>query len=91
MSWHFIDWVGFAGGLFFLIAFWRISIGKWTGRSIWYELDNLLGALLMSVYAFKKGAYVSIGLNIVWGAVAIFGVTSWAERRLQRQKKSRHK
>jgi len=74
------------GGLLFLLAFWRTSIGKWTGKSLWYELDNLLGAVLMSFYAYKKGAFVNIGLNIVWGTVAIFGVTSWAERRLHRKK-----
>jgi hypothetical protein len=86
MHWHFIDWVGFIGGILFLFAFWRTSIGKWTGRSLWYELDNLLGAILMSIYAYKKGAYVNIGLNLVWGVVAIRGVTSYAERRMHRKK-----
>lgn len=78
----FIDWVGIFGGVMFLVAFWRTSIGKWTGKSLWYELDNLIGAVCMSIYAFSKGAFISIALNAVWAIVAIRGVTSLAERRL---------
>lgn len=71
--------------LLVLFSFYRTSIGKWTGKSMWYELDNLFGALLMGVYAFSKGAYVNIVLNIVWGAVALRGVTTLAERRMSRK------
>ena len=75
------DLIGIIGGLLFLFGFYRTSIGKWTGKSIWYELDNLAGALLMSVYAFHKQAYISIFLNVVWALVAFKGVTAYAERR----------
>jgi hypothetical protein len=81
----FIDYVGIAGGLLVLFSFYRTSIGKWTGKSMWYELDNLFGALFMAIYAFSKGAYVSIFLNLVWGAVALRGVTTLAERRMSRK------
>ena len=82
----FMDWVGIAGGGLFLLAFWRTSIGKWTGKSLWYELDNFGGAVLMSIYAYSKGAYISIALNLVWAVVAFRGVTSWTERRLHRKR-----
>lgn len=80
-----IDCIGILGMLLVLFSFYRTSIGKWTGKSMWYELDNLFGALLMGVYAFSKGAYVNIVLNIVWGAVALRGVTTLAERRMSRK------
>jgi hypothetical protein len=83
-SWHFIDYIGLAGGLFFLFGFWRTSIGQWKGTSFWFEFDNLIGALLMSCYAFSKGAFINIGLNIVWGIVALRGVSSLTERRLMK-------
>ena len=86
MKFGFIDWIGLIGGLCFLSAFWRTSIGKWTGKSLWYELDNLAGAALMSIYAYEKTAYISVALNVVWAIVAFRGVTSWAERRVQRQR-----
>lgn len=78
---NFIDAIGVIGGLLFLFAFYRTSIGRWTGKSLWYELDNLLGAVCMSAYAITKGAYVNVALNIVWGIVAFRGLTSIAERR----------
>lgn len=80
MKFGLIDWIGLVGGLCFLSAFWRTSIGKWTGRSLWYELDNLAGGVLMTIYAYEKTAYISVGLNIIWAVVAFRGVTSWAER-----------
>lgn len=83
------DYLGLVGGLLLLFAFWRTSIGRWTGKSLWYELDNLVAAVLLSFYAFSKGAYVNIGLNLIWGIVAFRGVTSWAERRRRSQTRAK--
>lgn len=90
---HFepIDYVGAIGGFMILFAFFRMSIGGWKSTSIWYELDNLIGATLMSVYAFSKSAYVSILLNLVWALVAFRGVSSYAERRMAKMIKEKHK
>lgn len=81
-----MDLVGIAGASVFLFGFWRTSLGKWKGTSFYFELDNLVGAVLMSIYAYSKGAYVSIALNAVWAIVAFKGVSSYAERRLVRSK-----
>ena len=85
---HFtvIDWLGALGGVALLFAFWRTSIGKWTGKSLWYELDNLVAAACLVTYSLNKGAYVSVVVNAVWGVVAFRGVSSWAERRMQRKR-----
>lgn len=89
MHWELIDWAGLVGGLVLLFAFWRTSIGKWTGKSLWYELDNLMAATLLSIYAYGKGAMISVVLNIVWGVVAFRGVTSYSERRNRREHAAR--
>ena len=81
---RFIDYIGIAGACLILFAFFRITIGKWRSNSLWYELDNLLGAAFMVIYAFSKHAYVSIVLNVVWLTVAFIGVSSFAERRMER-------
>ncbi len=81
-----INAIGIAGGLLFLFAFYRTSIGRWTGKSLWYELDNLFGAVLLTIYSFEKTAYVNIVLNLVWGIVAIHGLSSIAERRKPRSR-----
>ena len=89
MHWGIIDWMGLAGGIVLLFAFWRTSIGKWTGKSLWYELDNLIAAVLLSVYAYNKGAVISVFLNFVWGIVAVRGVTSYAERRVWKRARAK--
>lgn len=78
---------GIAGAFCILLGFYRTSIGKWTGRSLWYELDNLLGASLLIVYQLSIGAYVTLVLNVVWVVVAFVGITSIAQRRRGLRKK----
>jgi hypothetical protein len=73
--------VGILGALLILFGFYRTSIGKWTGTSLWYELDNLVGAVMVAVYQVHYHAYISVGVNIVWAAVALRGLTSLRQRR----------
>lgn len=82
-----MDWIGIAGGVVLLLSFWRTSIGKWTGKSLWYELDNFAAAALLLVYSFSKGAFVNVILNGAWAVVAFRGMTSYAERRAQGSRK----
>lgn len=84
MHWQPVDYVGLAGGVILLFAFWRLNSGAWKVRSGWYEIDNIIAALLLTYYAYEKHAYVSIVLNIIWGIVAFHGLNSFAERRLRR-------
>ncbi len=83
--------IGSFGAALILFGFYRTSIGRWTNRSVWYELDNLLGAVLLIIYQLHIGNYVSLVLEIVWAIVAFRGVTSLAERyqHKTRQKRSR--
>ena len=77
---------GIAGASCILLGFYRTSIGKWTGKSLWFEVDNLLGASLLIVYQLSIGAYVTLVLNIVWVIVAFAGITSIVERRRDKRK-----
>lgn len=72
--------IGSLGAALILFGFYRTSIGRWTNRSIWYELDNLLGAILLIIYQLHIRNYISLVLEIVWAIVAFRGVTSLAER-----------
>jgi membrane-bound ClpP family serine protease len=78
---------GLVGASCILLGFYRTSIGKWTGKSFWYELDNLVGASLLIIYQLSIGAYVTLVLNIVWVIVAFAGITSIAQRRRGTRKK----
>lgn len=81
MTFAAVDLIGVAGAAFILFGFFRINSGKWTNKSFWYELDNLVGASLLLTYHFIIRTYPSMVLNIVWIIVAFKGLTSFAERR----------
>ena len=72
--------IGVVGASLILLGFYRTSVGRWTNKSMWYELDNLAGALLLIVYQLHIRNYISLVLEIVWAIVAFRGVTSLAER-----------
>ncbi len=73
--------VGSIGAVLILLGFYRVTIGQWTGKTFWYELDNLVGAVLIGIYQVHHKAYVSVVINIVWAVVAIKGLSSYAVRR----------
>lgn len=84
--------IGSVGAALILFGFYRTSIGRWTNRSMWYELDNLVGASLLIIYQLHIKNYISLVLEVVWAIVAFKGVTSLAERyEKQRRRKARRK
>lgn len=78
--------IGLIGALLILLGFYRISIGRWTGKSFWYELDNLVGAVMAGIYQVHYRAYISVAINVVWAVVALRGLSSYAERRRNKGK-----
>lgn len=87
------DFFGIVGASLILLGFYRITIGKWTRRSVWYELDNLVGACLLMVYQIHHGTYATVVLNVIYAIVAFVGLGSYAQRRALRaqNKKARAK
>lgn len=75
-----VDLIGITGAVLIVFGFVRISLGMWTSKSLWYEVDNLAGASLMIVHEYLIGAYIPMVLSIMWAIVAIKGLTSFAER-----------
>ena len=73
--------IGIIGAILVLFGFYRISIGKWTGKSRLYELDNLVGAVMITIYQLHFRVYVTVVLNIIWAIVALHGLTSYKQRR----------
>ena len=70
--------VGWLGALLVVTAY---AIVTKRGTSVWYHLMNLAGAAGLFVNALHHGALPSTGLNVVWGAIAIWGITTMARTR----------
>ena len=73
--------IGIIGAVLVLFGFYSTSIGKWTGKSRLYELDNLVGAILITIYQWHYRVYVTVVVNIIWAIVALHGLTSYKQRR----------
>lgn len=73
--------IGLIGAILVLFGFYRTSIGKWTGKSKLYELDNFVGATLITIYQIHFRVYITVVLNIIWAIVALHGLTSYSQRR----------
>lgn len=76
-----IELIGFCGALLILFGFYRTSIGQWETDSFWYELDNLVGSILLTAYHILTKTYVVLILNVLWAIVAFRGITAYIERK----------
>ena len=74
-----IDATGWLGAVALLSAYALVSAKKLAGDSLRYQALNLLGGGLLIVNSFYYGAFPSVGVNVVWIAIAI--VTLVAGRR----------
>jgi len=77
----YIDLIGIIGLILFLVAIYRLSIKKWSGKPIWYELDVVGSVVCLGIYSFSKGAFIGIITTIIWGILAIKGLISYKDRR----------
>lgn len=86
----FFNVLGILGIALLLFGFYRVNIGKWSNKSFWYEFDNFLGAMLIISYQLYYHAYVTVAANLVWGAIALWGLFMFAKR-LHAQRKIKKK
>jgi hypothetical protein len=85
----FLNILAVLGSILLLFGFYRVNTGKWTNKSFWYEMDNVIGAILIIVYQIYYHAFVSVVVNIIWGGVAVIGLAAFARRAHRHLKKRR--
>lgn len=66
--------IGWAGSGMILLAYALVSAGKVSPNSKNYQLLNLFGAIGIIINSGVHGAYPSVGLNVVWLFIAIYGL-----------------
>ena len=72
LMWY--DWVGIAGTLAVLVAFFLLQAGKLSGTGIVYQLLNLFGSggVLVSLLGkFNVSVFV---LEALWMAISAYGI-----------------
>ena len=81
--------LGVIGALLLLFGFFRVNNGRWSNKSFWYELDNLIGATLIIVYQIHYHAFVTVIVNAIWAVVAFAGLSVFFHRVRTRRRKHR--
>jgi hypothetical protein len=70
----FVDWAGWSGAALILAAYGLISSGKIQARSPLYQWMNIVGAVGFMINSGWNGAWPSVGLNVVWFGIGIYGL-----------------
>ncbi len=70
-----VEVVGWAGALLILAAYGLLTAGKLTGKSLAYQMMNVVGAAGFIVNGWWHGAIPSTALNVVWLLIGAYA--SW--------------
>lgn len=74
MNLEWYDWVGMAGTLMVLGAFFLLQAGHVHGNRLAYQLLNLFGALGILVSLLGKFNISVFLLEAAWIAVSVYGI-----------------
>lgn len=78
MGLQWFDFVGLAGVLFVLAAFFLLQAGKLGAYSLGYQLANLFGAIFILVSLYHAPNVAAILLQLAWIAISLYGL--WRAR-----------
>lgn len=63
--------IGASGATLILIAFILEQTHRWKDTDLKYDVLNLIGSILLIVYALMLGSYPFLVLNGVWALVSL--------------------
>jgi hypothetical protein len=75
-----IEVAGWAGAALILLAYFLLSIGKLSSRSLAYQAMNLGGATGFVINSWWHGAIPNAAMNVVWAGIAIYSLVRLARR-----------
>jgi hypothetical protein len=71
----FIEVVGWIAALLILTAYGLLSAGKMDGKSVVYQLMNVVGAVGFVINTGYHGAIPSAVLNVIWVGIGVVALT----------------
>lgn len=63
--------IGIAGAALILVFFVLNEYHVLSNESLWYDGGNLLGSLLLLIYAYQLGSLPFLILNAIWMLVSL--------------------
>lgn len=70
-----IDILGWLGAAAVLTAYGLVSSSRLTGTARSYQTLNAIGSILLTVNTYYYRAYPSAFVNVLWLAIALWGLT----------------
>lgn len=77
-----IELTGWTAAVLMLTAYVLLNMGRVTSRSRTYQWLNVLSGAGFIVNSGWNGAYPSAAINVVWMAIALYGVAKIAQNRV---------
>lgn len=68
--------IGWFGTGCIVAAYILVSSGKVTGKSVSYQLLNLVGAAMLGIDVWVAGSMPAVALQLVWATVAIMSLVN---------------
>jgi hypothetical protein len=69
-----IEIAGWIAAVLILSAYGLLSAGKLTGKSVAYQVMNILGAIGFIINTGYNGAYPSAALNVIWVGIGVWAL-----------------
>lgn len=66
-----LHFIGTVGAAMLLVAYLLVSKNKIQGESRMYQALNVVGSVILAVYAALLQAWSSMALNIVWTVIGL--------------------
>lgn len=73
MYW-FPDIVGCVGGIFILVAYFLLQLGKLKAHALAYSLLNLFGAIFILFSLIDSWNLAAFAVEFAWMLISIFGI-----------------
>jgi hypothetical protein len=76
-----IEVVGWISAMLILVAYGLLSAGKLSGKSVSYQVMNVVGATGFVLNSGYNGAIPSAALNVIWVGIGVFALARIRARR----------
>lgn len=69
-----VEIAGWIAAVLILSAYGLLSAGKLTGKSVTYQLMNIVGAIGFVINTGYNGAFPSAVLNVIWVGIGVWAL-----------------
>ena len=69
-----IEVAGWIAAVLILTAYGLLSAGKLTGKSVAYQVMNIVGAIGFVINTGYNGAFPSAVLNVIWVGIGVWAL-----------------